>query len=91
MSRKIILLLSLAIITLAHLSAASSLPNKIESNYKIRRISPDGGLSINGQRDVRQDKWGFIWVTTVNNLYRFDGYTFNLIQKKSIRQFPSPH
>ena len=58
MFRKIILLLFFAIITLAHLSAVSSHPNKIESNYKIRRISPDGGLSINGQRDVRQDKWG---------------------------------
>ena len=48
-----------------------------EFDYKIRRISPDGGLSINGQRDVCQDKWGFIWVTTVNNLYRFDGYSFD--------------
>ena len=88
MSRKIILLLSLAIITLAHLSAASSLPNKIESNYKIRRISPDGGLSINGQRDVRQDKWGFIWVTTVNNLYRFDGYTFKPYTEKINKTIP---
>ena len=77
MSRKIILLLSLAIITLAHLSAASSLPNKIESNYKIRRISPDGGLSINGQ---------------LSTTYTGSMDTpLNLIQKKSIRQFPSPH
>ncbi|MDR2809312.1 MAG: hypothetical protein LBB84_01980 [Tannerellaceae bacterium] len=45
-------------------------------NYKIRRVSPEGGLGTNGQRDVKQDKWGFIWVITVNYLYRFDGYTF---------------
>ena len=88
MFRKIILLLFFAIITLAHLSAVSSHPNKIESNYKIRRISPDGGLSINGQRDVRQDKWGFIWVTTVNNLYRFDGYTFKPYTEKINQTIP---
>lgn len=88
MSRKIILLLSFTIITLAHLFAATSHPNKIESNYKIRRISPDGGLSINGQRDVRQDKWGFIWVTTVNNLYRFDGYTFRPYTDKINKTIP---
>lgn len=88
MFRKIILLLFFAIITLAHLSAVSSHPNKIESNYKIRRISPDGGLSINGQRDVRQDKWGFIWVTTVNNLYRFDGYTFKPYTEKINKTIP---
>ena len=44
-------------------------------HYKIRRVSPVGGLGIDGQRDVRQDKWGFIWVIT-DNLYRFDGYSF---------------
>lgn len=88
MSRKIILLFSFTIITLAHLFAATSHPNKIESNYKIRRISPDGGLSINGQRDVRQDKWGFIWVTTVNNLYRFDGYTFRPYTDKINKTIP---
>ena len=88
MSRKIIFLLSFAIITLAHLSASGSHLNKIESNYKIRRISPDGGLSINGQRDVRQDKWGFIWVTTVNNLYRFDGYTFKPYTEKINKTIP---
>ncbi|MDR2498926.1 MAG: hypothetical protein LBD28_05745, partial [Tannerellaceae bacterium] len=46
------------------------------AQYKIRRMSPVGGLGVNGQRDVRQDKWGFVWVITVNNLFRFDGYTF---------------
>lgn len=59
-----------------------NLASGMESNYKIRRISPDGGLGINGQRDVRQDKWGFIWIITVNNLYRFDGYTFKFYTDK---------
>jgi len=44
--------------------------------YKIRRMSPAGGLGMNGQRDVQQDNWNFIWVITVQDLYRFDGYTF---------------
>ncbi|MDR1938942.1 MAG: response regulator, partial [Tannerellaceae bacterium] len=51
-------------------------------HYKIRRVSPVGGLCMNGQRDVRQDKWGFIWVTTVSDLYRFDGYTFKRYTEK---------
>ena len=45
-------------------------------NYKFRRVSPEGGLEYNGQRDARQDKWGFVWVITVNDIFRFDGYTF---------------
>ncbi len=51
-------------------------------NYKIRRISPNGGLSSNGQRDVKQDRWGFIWVVTVSDLYRFDGYNFKYYTDK---------
>ena len=31
-------------------------------NYKFRRVSPEGGLEYNGQRDAKQDKWGFVWV-----------------------------
>lgn len=51
-------------------------------HYKIRRISPENGLGTNGQRDVQQDKRGFIWIITVNNLYRFDGYTFKYYTDK---------
>ncbi len=54
----------------------------LDANYKIRRMSPDGGLGANGQRDVKQDKWGFIWIITVNDLYRFDGYTFKYYTDK---------
>ena len=64
-------------LTFISINSLSAHENHIHSTkYKIRRVSPDGGLSSNGQRDVRQDKWGFIWVVTVNELYRFDGYTF---------------
>lgn len=48
----------------------------VPGNYKFRRISPEGGLGTNGLRDVRQDQWGFVWIITVNDLFRFDGYTF---------------
>ncbi|MDR2146395.1 MAG: hypothetical protein LBE91_08060 [Tannerella sp.] len=50
-------------------------------HYKIRRISPARGLGMNGQRDVRQDRWNFIWVITVHDLYRVDAYTFKDIRK----------
>ena len=59
------------------------------TKYKIRRVSPDGGLGANGQRDVRQDKWGFMWVATVNDLYRFDGYAFKHYTRK-INKLESP-
>lgn len=74
MFRRTILFLSL--ISVISINVSADHFSDKESNYKIRRVSPQGGLSTNGQRDVRQDKWGFIWVITVNNLYRFDGYTF---------------
>ena len=80
MPKKILFSLLFIIIAFTNLYADSRF--SVESNYKIRRVSPEGGLSTNGQRDVRQDKWGFIWVITVNNLYRFDGYTFKLYTYK---------
>ncbi|MDR2679382.1 MAG: response regulator [Tannerella sp.] len=66
--------LFILILTLASLTGLSA--NESSTHYKIRRVSPYGGLGTNGQRDVKQDKWGFIWVITVRDLYRFDGYTF---------------
>ena len=72
--KEILVFFFLIVISINSLSAHESYIHS--TKYKIRRVSPDGGLSSNGQRDVRQDKWGFIWVVTVNELYRFDGYTF---------------
>lgn len=51
-------------------------------NYMFRRVSPEGGLGDNGLRDVVQDPWGFVWVITVNDLFRFDGYTFKRYTSK---------
>ena len=87
MPKKILFSLLFIIIAFTNLYADSRF--SVESNYKIRRVSPEGGLSTNGQRDVRQDKWGFIWVITVNNLYRFDGYTFKPYTDKLNNTAPS--
>jgi signal transduction histidine kinase/ligand-binding sensor domain-containing protein/DNA-binding response OmpR family regulator len=70
------ILLSLLILIVSQTGLTANESSNLFRQYKIRRISPEGGLGINGQRDVRQDKWGFLWVVTVNNLYRFDGYAF---------------
>ncbi|MDR1524735.1 MAG: response regulator [Tannerella sp.] len=71
-------ILFVSLLILASLTGlpANGDPAHDNTQYKIRRVSPHGGLGINGQRDVKQDKWGFIWVITVDGLYRFDGYTF---------------
>ncbi len=47
-----------------------------------RRVSPEGGLGDNGLRDVVQDPWGFVWLITVHDLFRFDGYTFKRYTNK---------
>jgi len=80
MMRKSILFILLFTLTLSFILASGR--QGVEPDYKIRRVSPDGGLGTNGQRDVRQDKWGFIWIITVNNLFRFDGYTFKFYTDK---------
>lgn len=60
----------------------SGQPTLISDNYKFRRISPEGGLGNNGLRDALQDQWGFVWTITVNDLFRFDGYTFKRYTNK---------
>ncbi len=49
---------------------------KLVQNNKFRNLNIEDGLSQNYIRDIFQDKYGFIWVATVNGLNRFDGYTF---------------
>ena len=47
-----------------------------KETYKFRTMSPEGGLSYNGVKEIKQDYNGFIWIVMEDEIYRFDGYTY---------------
>ena len=46
------------------------------SNIQFKNYSVPDGLSQSTVLDIAEDKYGFIWLATVNGLNRFDGYEF---------------
>jgi hypothetical protein len=52
-----------------------------EYNFENFQIS-QGDFYGNFVRDVYQDEIGFIWVCTLNGLYRFDGYEYRPYKKE---------
>lgn len=53
------------------------------AGIKLRSIHMDtgNGLPDNNVRCVYQDRYGFIWMGTLNGLYRYDGYRYVLFRK----------
>src|SRR5687767_2265909 len=47
-----------------------------------RNFSVNDGLSHNFVRGVFQDSRGFIWISTIDGLNKFDGYTFKTYKVK---------
>src|SRR3989337_2614102 len=47
-----------------------------------RNFSVNDGLSHNFIRGVFQDSRGFIWISTIDGLNKFDGYTFKTYKVK---------
>ncbi len=45
-----------------------------DPGFHIKNIALDEGVQPGSQTDVVQDGNGFIWISTLNGLYRFDGY-----------------
>lgn len=43
-------------------------------NYTTLRYNMENGLPQNSVKDIVKDKYGFIWITTENNVLRYDGY-----------------
>lgn len=54
--------------------AGNNFPNRF------RRMSPESGFYHNGIQAISQDADGYIWFITINELYKFDGYSFNRYQ-----------
>lgn len=55
-----------------------------ESFYRLRQLSVNNGLSQYDVSDIKQDNYGFLWISTYDGLNRFDG-----IQNKFYRHQPN--
>ena len=49
------------------------------TNYYFRAIDVKDGLADYFVRDVSRDSHGYIWISTINGLSRYDGYRFILL------------
>lgn len=70
------ILLLLPLFLFANHSKAQSPP------VVFRNFSVNDGLSHNFVRGVFQDSRGFIWISTIDGLNKFDGYTFKIYKVK---------
>ena len=46
------------------------------SNYFFRTVNVKDGLADNFVRDITRDSYGYIWLSTLNGVSRYDGYRF---------------
>jgi len=44
----------------------------VPDDFKIKRISPEGGFTFEALSSICEDKYGFIWFGSNNGLYRFN-------------------
>lgn len=51
-------------------------------DVKFTTLNNNNGLSHNTVRHITQDKCGFIWISTLNGLNRYDGNNFKVIQSQ---------
>ena len=60
--------------------------------YKFRTMSPSGGLGYDGIKSIIQDKNGFIWIVTADELFHFDGFNYKRYSKRVsvLKDFSSP-
>lgn len=44
----------------------------------------DNGLPQNSVKDIIKDKYGFIWITTENNVLKYDGRKFEILENSNL-------
>ena len=62
-------------------------PGRADTPYivKVQHYSLGEGLPNRGVLTIGQDRQGFIWIGTMDNAYRFDGFTFKALpQERSV-------
>ncbi|MBN1116177.1 MAG: response regulator [Bacteroidales bacterium] len=57
-------------------------PQVQNDNYRFGSLTADNGLSNNQIRSFYQDSRGFIWISTLSGLNRYDGYNFSCYYKE---------
>ena len=55
------------------------LSSAVVRNYYFRTLGGAEGLAQGSVTAMLQDRQGFVWIATTNNLQRFDGYTFEAL------------
>lgn len=77
----------IVILTLIHIHGYTQIPKHAKDlwsrNYKFRHLSIEEGLSQSLITDLLQDKNGLIWISTLDGLNVYDGYTFNVYRQDS--------
>jgi signal transduction histidine kinase/ligand-binding sensor domain-containing protein len=54
----------------------AAIPLCAQQEYRFERISSDDGLSQSAVTSILQDKYGYLWVGTLDGLNRYDGAVF---------------
>lgn len=67
----------IALLLLSYVSLAHGF-EPVTTQYRFDNISAAAGLSNLEVKAMAQDNDGFIWVGTLDGLYRFDGYSFKV-------------
>ncbi len=81
---KILLLSLLALVSVKDTSAQ-------QLQASLSHYSTDDGMTSNTISDIRQDDYGYIWISTWNGLSRFDGYNFFNYQTGAASHIPKLH
>jgi signal transduction histidine kinase/streptogramin lyase len=55
-------------------------------NAAFRNLTPAEGLPVTSVTDIEQDTYGFIWITSWDGTYRYDGQKFQRIDSKDNRK-----
>lgn len=55
------------------------------NTYSIQNFTTQNGLPQNSVKDIEEDKWGFLWLTTENGLVRFDGKNFKVFGTHNVK------
>ena len=57
----------------------------------LSHYSTDNGMPSNSVSDIKQDAYGYLWISTWNGLARFDGYNFCNYETGSSSHIPMLH
>ena len=79
----------IAVILLMILSPKTADAQQFQAS--LSHYSTDEGLASNAIAKIKQDDYGFIWLSTWNGLSRFDGYNFYNYQTGAGSRIPKLH